>query len=135
MGAAEGIEIHEIKTLPPQQTIRQQLLSRERCPSQQTVPLQHGKIGAQQWQSLGIGIIGPETTNLCLQAVTQAAQTAACHQIQHPGRTALLDGAGQQHPEVPRRSGSGIKKASARIKRGRPFVEEAAVVIHQPMIR
>jgi hypothetical protein len=135
VGGPEGIEIHEIKTLGAQQAIRQQPTGRKSCPSQETAVLQYGKIGSQEGESLGIGIIGPKTANPRLQPVAQASQAAPGHQIQNPWRPPPAHGAGQKNPEVPRGSGSGIKEADTRLKRGRPFEVKGTAVIHHNMIR
>jgi hypothetical protein len=135
MGGAKSIEIHQIKTLAAEKTISQQPVGRVRRLSQQATPLQRGKVAVQQGESLGIGVIRPETANLSLQPVAQGTQTAARHQIQHPWGPRLRDRAGKKDAQVSRRSGSRIKKPLARVKRGRAFVEECAAMVHQQTVR
>jgi hypothetical protein len=135
MGGTKSIEIHEIKTLGPQQTVRQQAPGCQGCPSQETAILQNGKIAAEEGESLGISIVGPETAHPGLQPVTQASQTAARHQIQNPWRPSPCQGAGQENPEIPGGSGSRIKETDTRLKRDRAFEVAGIAVFHQPMIR
>jgi hypothetical protein len=135
MGGAKSIEIHQIKTLAALKTISQQPVGRERRLSQQATPFQRGKVAAQQGESLGIGVIRPEAANLSLQPVAQGTQTAARHQIQHPRGSRVRDGAGKKDAQVSRRSGSRIKKALARIKRGRAFLKQCAAMVHQQTFR
>jgi hypothetical protein len=135
MGGTERIEIHQVKMLATQKTIRQEPMGGLRCLSQQAALCQHAKVRAQQREPMWISVIRPETANLALQPVAQAAQTAACHQIQHPRWPLSADGADQKHAQVAGGSSSRIEKTLAHMKRGRALASRLAGLLHQRSIR
>jgi hypothetical protein len=131
MGGAKSIEIHQVKTFTTKQTVGQEPVGGVSCLAKQAAVFEDGQIGLQHRQPKRISVIRPETANASFKPVAQAAETTACHQIQHPRRPRLRQGASEQHPEIPGRPGFRIEKSFPRMKRGCPFHEGLAAVIHQ----
>ena len=100
-GGPEGIEIHQLMVIPPKRQLGQQVLGGAGRGHHIDPACQRSQVGVQQRQTVRIGIVSPHRLNRTLQAVTEAANATARHQIQYPHRPPGRQAAGQQHAQVP----------------------------------